>query len=108
MYSSHDGFLSNLYPYSVCQHLHQMSRFKVLPELPSEKIYPYGYGFICVISTAIRYKLKSNNSAEMESPMITARINHATKKLATRGAWNNLVNKIFGHLASFGNDILLN
>ena len=107
---NHDSrlFLSNLYPYSVCQHLHQMSRYKIIKKLPSENIYPYGYGFICEISTTIRYKLKSNNCAEMESPTITAKINHATKKLATRGAWNKLVNKIFDHLASFGDDILLN
>ena len=85
-----------------------MSRFKVIPELPSEKIYFSGYGFICEISTTIRYKLKSNNYAEMESPTITAKRNHATKKLASRAAWNNLVNKIFDHLASFGDDILLN
>jgi len=93
---------------SVCQHLHQMSRFSVIQCLPSEKITSSGNGFTCEISTRCRYKLRSNNLAVIESPTMTAKINHATKKLATRGAWNNLVNTIFKFLNNFGEDIELN
>ena len=85
-----------------------MSRFKVIPTLPEPNTKQSENGFQCEISTTIRYKLKSNNCAEMESPKITSTMTHVQKKLATRAAWNNLVTKIFKYLASFGDDILLN
>ena len=96
------------YSYSVCQHLHQMSRFQVLPLLPSENITPSGNGFICEISTKIRYKLKSQNFSVNISPKITSKMNHARKQLAARAAWNDLVNKIFNFLDNLGDDIVLN
>ena len=108
MYS--DAYLAfdiYVYPYSVCQHLHQMSRFPVIPFLPSEKITPSRNGFICEISTKICYKLKSLNCAIIEHT-ITSKTDHAQKKLAARGAWNNLVNKIFEYLNNLGDDVVLN
>ena len=84
-----------------------MSRFPVIPLLPSENITPTGNGFICEISTQIRYKLKSKNCGVSES-RITSKMNHARKQLATRAAWNDLLNKIFNFLNNLGDDIVLN
>ena len=84
-----------------------MSRFPVIPLLPSENITPSRNGFICEISTQIRFKLKSKNCAVCES-RITSKMNHARKQLATRAAWNDLLNKIFKFLDNLGDDIVLN
>ena len=102
------GVFVIFYSYSVCQHLYQMSRFPVIQFLPSEKITPSENGFICEISTKIRYKLKSQNLSVNISPEITSKKNHARKQLATRAAWNHLVNKIFEFLNNLGDDIVLN
>ena len=85
-----------------------MSRFQVIPLLPSENITPSGNGFSCEISTKIRYKLKSQNLAVNISPKITSKKNHARKQLAKTAAWNHLVNKIFEFLNNLGDDIVLN
>ena len=85
-----------------------MSRFSVIQSVPSEKISLSGNGFICEISTKIRYKMKSKNLQVVESPTITSKMNHATKKLATRGAWNILINRIYKFLDNLGDDIELN
>ena len=84
-----------------------MSRFPVIPFLPSENITPSRNGFICEISTKICYKLKSLNFAIAEHT-ITTKMQHAQKKLAARGAWNNLANKIFEYLNNLGDDVVLN
>ena len=84
-----------------------MSRFSVIPILPSENITSSRNGFICEISTQIRFKLKSKNCAVSES-RITSKMNHARKQLATRAAWNDLLNKIFKFLDNLGDDIVLN
>ena len=84
-----------------------MSRFPVIPFLPSEKITPSRTGFICEISTKIHYKLKSKNFQVLEH-VINLEMDHAQKKLAARGAWNKLVNEIYQFLNNLGDDIVLN
>ena len=106
--NAYRALISYFYANSVCQHLHQMSRFPVIQVVPSEKITISGNDFICEISTKVRYKMKSKNLQVVESSTIPSKMIHANKKLATRGAWNKLVNKIYQFLHNLGDDIELN